>query len=288
LVRGFGEAGLGLRSRRSYETYIEMEGDAVAYVVSACPKDRLEPYIWRFPIVGDFPYKGFFRLEDAKEERAILQEEGYDVRISAAAAFSALGWFPDPLYAPMLRMEEMDLVYTILHEMVHSTVFFPDHVDFNEQLATLVGWQGAVAFAEGKHGRDSIEAREAGDTIEDERSFAQFLVWAHAHVSEFYSRSIPREEKVTERAAVYDEILARLRALLPQLRTRRFHGTTTMAWNNASLLALWRYRYNTGELDALFRALNGDLRELVARVVSWKDEGTRPEEGLRKELDGYK
>ena len=283
-VRAFGENHLGLRTSHAYETFIEIQGDAVAYVVSACPKDRLEPYLWRFPIVGQFPYKGFFRREEAEEEKTALQEEGLDAHLSAASAYSALGWFSDPLYSSMLRMEETALAYTILHEMVHRTIFFRDQVDFNEQLATLVGWQGTVALMESVHGKDSKEARRVSYIIEDERRLGDFLRWAHERLADFYALPMDSSEKIGRREAVFGEIRAKALALLPEFRTDRYLGLAQMVWNNASLLAFWRYRYNTAELEALYERLGGDLRRLVEMVKSWREKGQDPRQTIERDL----
>ena len=279
-VRAFGESELDLGSSKSYTSYVEVEAKAVAYVVSASPKDRLEPYLWRFPLVGRFPYKGFFVLEDAREEEEELRNSGYDTHLSAASAFSALGWFSDPLYSPMLRMDEMDLIYTILHEMVHTTAFFPDHVDFNEQLATFVGWQGTMAFLKSERGGNSPGAELAWQAIQDERRVSQFLALAHDRLSTWYALPLSPEEKVSRREEHFQEIRAEAAALLPRLATRRFSGLEAFPWNNASLLALYRYRYDVGALEALSERMAGDLKALVTLVQSWRERGLDPAETL--------
>jgi predicted aminopeptidase len=279
-VRTFGESQLGLRPSKSYQSYIEVQGKAVAYMVSASLKDRLEPYLWSFPLVGRFPYKGFFHLDDAREEAEELRSNGYDIHLSTATAFSALGWFSDPLYSPMLGMDELDLIYTILHEMVHASAFFPNHVDFNEQLATFVGWRGTLAFLEAERGAGSSEAQLARRAIQDERLISQFLSWAHETLSSLYALPLSPGEKMSRREEIFREIRGRAAALVPQLATRRFSGLEAFSWNNASLLALWRYRYDVGPLDALSERTAGDLKALVNLVHSWRDRDLDPARAL--------
>lgn len=285
-VRAFGESHLGLSPSGAYRSYIEIQGDVVAYVVSASAKDRLEPYLWRFPLVGRFPYKGFFRLQEARAQRQDLDGKGYDTHLSGVAAFSALRWFSDPLYSSMLRMDEIDLVYTILHEMVHSTVFFPNHVDFNEQLATFVGWRGTVAFMETVHGSSSPMAHHAEDAIHDERLMGAFLTWAHGRLDAFYALPLSPEEKLARRQAVFEEIRAKLVQRLEALKTKRFSALEHLAWNNASLLALWRYRYDTGPLEALYAKVGNDLQTLMSTMRHWRELGLDPRTALERKLSG--
>ena len=56
---------LGLKNDKNYTTYIQLDKDYIADVVSACNKEAFEPYTWWFPFFGSFPYKGFFKREDA-------------------------------------------------------------------------------------------------------------------------------------------------------------------------------------------------------------------------------
>jgi predicted aminopeptidase len=283
-VRAFGEDRLGLIPSGAYRSFIKIEGDVVAYVISASPKDRLEPYLWCFPVVGSFPYKGFFRLDEAQAEKQDLEEMGYDTYLCGAAAFSSLGWFSDPLYSSMLRMDPLDLIYTVLHEMVHATVFFPDHVDFNEQLATLVGWRATVTFTETVYGSASPRAHRARDAMEDEIRMGKFLTWAYDRLAAFYASPLSVDERLRQRERVFEEIRARLEKELQSLSTARFSALKGVVWNNASLLALWRYRYDTGLLESLYEQLGRDLRALMTTVKRWRKLELDPQAALNKML----
>jgi len=57
------------------------------YVVSACPKDRLAPVTWWFPIVGRMPYLGFFDLNSARVEKKELEAKDLDVSLGSAEAY---------------------------------------------------------------------------------------------------------------------------------------------------------------------------------------------------------
>ena len=67
-VTEFSEKRLGLQPDGSYETFYQVKGDALIYLVSACPQDSLKPFTWCFPIVGEMEYKGFFSKKDATKE----------------------------------------------------------------------------------------------------------------------------------------------------------------------------------------------------------------------------
>lgn len=277
----FAEKELGLKTAKSYSSFIEIEEPFVAYVVSACPKDRLEPHLWRFPLVGSFPYKGFFDLEEAKKEKTLLESKGLDTHLAGVTAFSALGWFSDPIYSSMLKLEEIELCYTIFHELVHTAVFFPNQVEFNEQLATLAGWQATLEFFRTR--KDSHQTDKILRLIKEEEALAQFLGGVKAELEGLYGSDMSLEEKISRKQEIFERAKVRLGHLGEILRRERLEALAAMEWNNASFLALWRYRYDVGELKRLLSKLGGDLRALLERVISWQKRSLDPVLKLKEE-----
>jgi predicted aminopeptidase len=122
------------------------------WVVTACKPFEFVAKEWSFPIVGSFPYKGFFDREKARIEMNRLKEEGWDVSVRNPGGWSTLGWFTDPILSKMLERSDGDLANLIIHEMTHATLFVKDSVEFNENLASFIGDAGAVKFLEYKFG----------------------------------------------------------------------------------------------------------------------------------------
>ena len=154
-IKDYGKRHLGLTPGSNYTSYYDTGGKPVTYLVSACRKDRFEPYVWWFPIVGSVPYKGFFDRDDAVAEARRLKNKGWDVALSGASAYSTLGYFSDPVLSTMLDLPEERLAALLLHEMTHTTIYITGETDFNEGLASFVGWQGAIEYIREYHGIDS-------------------------------------------------------------------------------------------------------------------------------------
>jgi len=102
-VKAFGEKELGLSKTENYETVYLSSARNPIYTVSASPKDRLSRITWWFPVVGRMPYLGFFDMEKAKAEKEKLEKKDLDVILSAAEAYSTLGWFQDPVTLNILE-----------------------------------------------------------------------------------------------------------------------------------------------------------------------------------------
>ena len=134
-AKQYAEERIGLQKTGNYSRYFEVKRGALLYVISACPKDSLEPYQWSFPLVGKMSYKGFFSLREAQKEREKLEEADFDTCLRRASAYSTLGWFKDPIFSSMLDQKRAVITQIVIHELTHTTLFIKDHLDFNEQIA---------------------------------------------------------------------------------------------------------------------------------------------------------
>ena len=263
--RRFAEERLGLKPSRNYSTYFDTGRRAVTYVVSACRPDAFIPYMWWFPIVGSLPYKGYFDRDDAEAEAADLRADGWDVTMGESTAYSTLGWFTDPVFSSMLSMSDASLANTVIHELVHGTIYVGSQSDFNESLATFVGRTGALQLIEERHGRESTEAAEARARFADEALFDEFIADLYRRLSALYASDRSRDEKLALRAGLFEGAREELKSLAPKFRSgsqRRLHE---MELNNAVVVAQYRYgRYN--EFRRVFERVRNSWPAFFAAV----------------------
>ncbi len=272
VVKAFGVEQLGLGGGHTYDTFVQLDRPYATLVLSAAPPDSLDPYRWRFPIVGSVPYKGFFSEHRAARERDALAAEGFDVFLRPASAFSTLGWFEDPILSSMLGMSDADLIETVLHEMTHATLYFPDHTNFNETAATFVGHKGAVAFLAAQFGPGSASVRQAEGDAEDEQRFSRFIGEVLDGLREIYARPVSREEKLRAKAEWLAAEKNRFRRELARFnRPGRYARFIEGEWNNASLLARSAYYGDLAYFDRLFRKRGEPLRDFVRYLKTWSE-----------------
>lgn len=194
-VRKFAANELGLSVGGSYSSVARVDDRQVVHIVTAAPRDRLEPYTWWFPIVGSVPYRGYFDRAAAQKEAEKLEREGYDTYLRPSVAFSTLGWFDDPLLSNLLQLEPARLVEVILHELLHSTIYLRGQTAFNESFANFVGSRGAMAFF-ARNGA-STSLRRATALWEDNLDFSELLGEEIARLERAYANGIPPEERKT-------------------------------------------------------------------------------------------
>ncbi len=273
-VKHYGEEKLGLTKTESYSKYFEVEGP-VLHVITASEKDRLQLYHWNFPITGKVTYKSFFTKEGVLKEKRFLETKGYDTFIQKAGAYSTLGWLKDPIFSSMLKWDEATLANLILHEMTHATIYFKGQTDFNEQIATFVGNQGAIDFLIEKHGKGSKEVAEAIHCQEDDLLFSQWIDQACQQLSHFYSREISRDEKLRGREEFFQRLKEDFRGKMASFKTEGYKNFEKVDINNAVLLAYRRYIHRLEKFQALYEQYGRDIRRVVEYLKTIQASGDK-------------
>jgi predicted aminopeptidase len=290
-ARHFAVERLGLKADRNYSRYVEVQRDYLVDVVSAAQPDSLTPHLWQFPFFGSFPYKGYYRREDALREARRLERGGLDVWVRKVDAFSTLGFFSDPVYSFMTRYSPFDLASLVIHEETHATLFVKDAVQFNEELATFMGWEGALEFLRGRFGEDSVEVREAVDQLADWNRFNELLLALYTQLDQAYrqaalSAKSPAEARTTALEAKQRLVAAFNREVKREpFRTEAFQRFEGIPANNAYILAVVNYNQ---DLDLFYRlrdAFGGDLRRTLAAVKDVVADRKDPKEALREKVN---
>lgn len=256
-------SGLGLDVDGNYTSYVPWPGDRIVTTVVATEAGSVEPAGFWFPLVGTLPYKGFFDAERAEAEAERLRGKGLDVCVVPVSAYSTLGWFEDPLTAPMLQADEGRLVETLLHELVHATVFVPEQVDFNEGVATFVGEEASVRFYEMQ--RTESDATERRLAVADARRFDAAVLALRRRVETLYLE----EPEGPDRDAQREQAEAQTRAAIAKLgfETRDAAELAEAARLNDACLALSAtYTADLPDYEALLAGLGGDLAAFVGRL----------------------
>jgi predicted aminopeptidase len=204
-IRRFARRELGLEPSDNYTTYAQIEGDHLVYVVSAARELSFERYHWWYPLLGRLPYRGYYERADALAEAARISADGWDVLVRGVDAYSSLGFVADPLYSFMRDYSEHRLAELLIHELAHATIFVPGEASFNEELATLVGREGALAYLRERHSASSAEYLRAVRRLRDRRVFLGFVAALRNRLEAVYESDLPPEQKRAEKARIIAE-----------------------------------------------------------------------------------
>lgn len=253
---------LGINHSDNYSNIFDQEGKPSMYVVTACDPYFFKARMWKFPVVGSVPYKGFFDLEKAREEaNRVKEEEQLEVDIRTAGGWSTLGWFKDPVLSNMLNRSEGDLASLIIHELTHGTLFVKDSVTFNENLASFIGDKGAIMFLENKYGEGSKEVLEFKESLKDEVTFKNYMLQSAQHLDSVYRSMVdkPIDEKERLKGLALEEIKTNYDTLTfaSEVYQGYFKDRTP---KNTFFMSMLRYNSQQQELERqLQNDFGGDL-----------------------------
>ena len=266
-ARGFAADSLGLNAGRTFTAYSRVDRDTLVVVLSASRSDRLAEYLWRYPVVGPVPYKGFFTLERATAEARRLERSGMDTYLRPSGAFSTLGWFNDPLLSTVLRDDSVEFAATVIHEILHNTVWVPGSVAFNESFANFVGYRGAEAFFRSRG--EGPNAERAAARWRDELRLGRFYGELVARLETLYGSGTADPALREERQRIFREARAQLAGPVGRsLETVNGAVLAKRPLNNASVLAQRFYLTGLDRFDRLLAARPGALRAIVAEVAA--------------------
>ncbi|HEY8279356.1 MAG TPA: aminopeptidase [Bdellovibrionota bacterium] len=285
-AKAFAVNELGLKATKNYETFVQLDAPCVSWAVSASHPLLLEEKKWKFPIVGEIPYLGFFKKESAHKKAKELEEEETpkpDTWVRCVPAFSSLGWFPDPLYSSMITGKDHHIVDLVVHESLHATVWVKGSVDFNEKLANFVGLEGSIRYVEKERGVAGVA--EVRAEVVEQKVFADFM-------KETVDRYKATVKTMANKETFYKNLQASYLSFSQarQKKGEKFQvskGDKLNTWNNAALLAYSNYYSDYSVFERMLKKCGGSLGRFVAWIagIQKKDEdafSASPEEYLVK------
>ena len=282
-ARVYAERQLGLDPGKTFTSYSRLDSDTLVLVVSAAPEFELRWKTWWFPIVGRLPYKGYFQFDKALEQAEKLESEGYDVSVRPSAAFSTLGWLPDPILSPSLREDSIGLAETVIHEITHTTYFPTGQARFNESFANFVGWRGSIEFF--CDALADVERCAAAESRwHDMRLFGQFFNSVLGPLQDLYASGGTESELRAGKRRILDEAAARFDDdVRPQLVSGRYRALDPDQLNNAWLLSRILYYTRLDDFETLYQSYP-DLKSTVSALIE-EAGGGDPWEALDRLLE---
>ncbi len=204
---------LGINNSENYTTVYDQKGKPLVWIVMASNKYEIKPYKWKYPIVGRLVYKGYFKKKKATKEANRLNNKDFDTRIATVSAWSTLGYFKDPILSNMLLRKEGELARLIIHELTHATLYIKGNTQYNENLASFVGDEGAKRFLIFKFGKNSKEYKEYIDELSDIHMFSEHILRACNELSKLYITFDEKMSVKTKDSLKYDKIESIMLAL---------------------------------------------------------------------------
>jgi predicted aminopeptidase len=141
----------GQKPTRIYTKTTVLPHKAVSYLVIASQHTKIEAEEFKFPIVGSFPYIGFYERKSARRfAKKIRKEDNVVTYIRPVYAYSTLGYFEDRILSSFFEYDDVELAELVFHELFHTIFFIKNEVDLNENMANLYGKELLYEYFKGR------------------------------------------------------------------------------------------------------------------------------------------
>ena len=256
VIKKFGEQ-YGLKPTPNYNEYVQLDQDAVVYVVTVSEALQFKAKIFSFPVVGSFNYIGWFSREDATDFAREFAQQGNDIDVRGASAFSTLGWFKDPLLSTMIPSHEgipepgalADLVNIVLHESVHATLYINDQSNFNESLAFFLADVLTQKYFAEKNMLDSVEWKTAQEHEKYYHGLQARMAQAYQDLEKIYQSSVGDSVKLEQKKIYLEKLQAELKFKRPI--------------SNATLIQFQTYDPSDHGFGTLYKKHHEDVRSFL-------------------------
>ncbi len=263
-VRDFAAKELHLPVNDHYLSYVELNRPYVVWNVYAAPEFSLTPKTWCFPIVGCVAYRGYFSEQDAHRFGDSLKQEGYDVFISGAIAYSTLGWFDDPVLSTFANLSEPAIAALIFHELAHGVLYIKDDTAFNEGFATAVEQEG---FRRWQMAANNLKGYENWLNKRQRRQrFINLVSKYRAKLEALYQNGLPIDKRRRQKAVIFNQMKSEF------IDLKSIHASLAAyeAWfkhplNNAQLISVSTYHDWVPAFGKILSESGGDLKTFYRR-----------------------
>lgn len=239
------------KEERIYSKTTFLENEAVTWLVIASPHDEVKARKECFPLMGCFPYLGFFSKDSAKDYLNKLEEEGFSTYIRPVYAYSTLGYFTDNILSSFFFYKEFELAELTFHELFHTIFFAKDEVDFNENLANYFGREMANEYFKKSDQSVKLAKMKRKKYALINQEVSSLALKLNKEYKSHLNLSKESSKKILDRFIV-EVFRPSLKLKCEELKMPlKQCSPLKKQWNNASLASYLTYEKNVNQIEQL-------------------------------------
>ncbi|RME93244.1 MAG: phosphatase PAP2 family protein [Candidatus Hydrogenedentota bacterium] len=234
-VKKFAISKYGLKESKSFRYFVKIPRKALGWNLTVAYPLKLEAKAFYFPFIGKFAYLGFFDKALLLKWKENYQQQYYDTCVSQIAAYSTLGFFPDPIFSTFLSYSKESLARLVLHELAHERIYFKNDTDFSEQVAVFFE---DFLFRE-FYQQEGLPLPEKKGYYQQKILFAHILRNTTSKLTSLFQSGLSHKKKLLRKKAIYEELRSRIQNLthIPEVRWLLSYPKI----NNAIFIQVMRY-----------------------------------------------
>ena len=223
-------------------------------------------------MVGCQAYRGYYELENARNEQQLFMADNYDTFIGGVTAYSTLGWFDDPLHTGFTSLPDNRMVALMFHELAHRVVYISDDTAFNESFATAVELEGLRLWLETEG--DGSGFQRALARLRQRNQTLALVEDVSRQLEALYARqgTLPKTELRHQKAQLFQALQDDYLALSATWEQPGPFGENPTGLNNANLALFSQYNQHVPAFRQLLRDHAGDFSDFYKAVETLADQ----------------
>lgn len=264
----------GKKETKIYSQTTMLKQKAVTYLVIVSPHEEIKAMDNCFPLMGCFPYLGFFNLNSAKAFAKEQEAENMVTWIRPVYAYSTLGYFTDTILSSFFEYDDYDLSELIFHELFHTIFFVKNQVDLNENLAMYFSEHMLDEYYISINQIEYLKFEKKRAI--DSKQIKTLVVHLANELQQMYKTLLPKSKEESD--AILNEfledrfkveVMKKCQALDIQPKDC---FPLDRKWNNASFAAFLTYEKKALSLESLQKKLGLDLKGYYNWIAMKYDE----------------
>ena len=252
----------GKKETSIYSQTTILQNKAVTYLVVASPFSEIKAEETCFPLMGCFPYLGFFNRAKALDFAKKKEAEGFVTWVRPVYAYSTLGYFTDTILSSFFHYSDYELAELIFHELFHTIYFINNQVELNENLANYFAKEMLEEYFTKTKQLDYLHMQQK-EELED-KALRKMVVSLTTELQDHYQSLLPKTK--IESQAILDEFMEKkfkpsILATCQEINIAPKNCfPMEREWNNASFAAFLTYEKKSDDLAGLQKKLKLDLK----------------------------
>jgi predicted aminopeptidase len=270
----------GKKETAIYSKTSMLKHKAVTFLVIASPFNEIKAEKTCFPLMGCFPYLGFFNLDSAQDFAKTKEKDELITWVRPVYAYSTLGYFTDNILSSFFHYNDYELAELIFHELFHTIFFVTNEVDLNENLANYFSKEMLEGYFKSTNQEDYLRIHLKED--KEDKELSLLVVKLVQELDAFYKKLQPSNKKEAQvllnnflETRFKVEVLKKCQEL--NIEPKNCHPLEKR-WNNARFAAFLTYEKNSDEIERLHKKLAVDLKIYLTYIEKkhrdYKDQDT--------------
>jgi predicted aminopeptidase len=264
-IKQFSVDSLGYKPTENFTSIYDQRSKPILWVVTASEKYSLKPVEWKFPLIGNVSYKGYFNEALAQKEKIHLQAQGYDAGIRSVSAWSTLGWFKDPILSSHLKKTKGSFCNLLFHELFHATFYEASRINDNENLANFIAHKATLLFLK----NDTVALREYLNDHSEREKLNQFLNTTTKAYKNFLDSISSKENKLVLKQKELRFIIKKLKnAGIKREKIILMTEQEILLEQNAYFIDYMQYNSKQDSLEKAFNKFyGGSIKNMVRSLA---------------------